>query len=124
KSLSVPAVEQQLKVEVTASKAEFKPGDPGVYTITARDSADKPVSAEFSLGVVDEAIYGVRPETTQDIFKFFYGRTYNRITTSTSLSYFFQGESGKHRMQLTGLRNRRNLAQLKPEALIQPKVRK
>ena len=39
KSVSVPAVEQQLKVDVTPSKAEFKPGEPGVYTITARDSA-------------------------------------------------------------------------------------
>ena len=118
-------MEKRLKVEVTPSKPEFKPGEPAVYTITAHDSSDKPVSAEFSLGVVDEAIYGVRPETTQDIFKFFYGKTYNRISTSTSLSYFFQGESGKHPgCRLTGLRNRRNLAQLKPEALVQPKVRK
>jgi Large extracellular alpha-helical protein len=124
KSVSVPAIEQQLKVEVTPSKAEFKPGDPAVYTITAHDSAGKPVAAEFSVGVVDEAIYSVRPDTTQDIFKFFFGKTYNRISTSSSLAYYFQGESGKHRMQLTGMRSRRNLAQLKPEALIQPKVRK
>ncbi len=124
KSISVPATEQQLKVDVTPSKAEFKPGEPATYTITSRDSNDKPVSAELSLGVVDEAIYSVRPEATQDIFKFFYGKTYNRISTSSSLSYFFQGESGKHRMQLTGLRSRRNLAQLKPETLVQPKVRK
>jgi uncharacterized protein YfaS (alpha-2-macroglobulin family) len=124
KSLNVPALEQQLKVDVTPSKPEFKPGEPALYTITARDSADKPVSAEFSLGVVDEAIYSVRPDTTQDIFKFFFGKTYNRISTSSSLSYYFQGESGKHRMQLTGMRSRRNLAQLKPEALVQPKVRK
>src|SRR5439155_11747891 len=124
KSLSVPAVEQQLKVDVTVSKPEFKPGDPAVYTVNARDSAGKPVSAEFSLGVVDEAIYAARPDTVQDIFKFFYGRTYNRISTSSSLNYYFQGESGKHRMQLTRMRNRRNLAQLKPEALVQPKIRK
>ena len=73
---------------------------------------------------MDEAIYSVRPDATPDIFKFFYGKTYNRINTSSSLSYYFQGQSGKHRMQLTGLRNRRNLAQLKPEALVQPKIRK
>ena len=124
KSISVPAVEQQLKVEVTASKPEFKPGEPGIYTIRARDSNDKPVAAEFSLGVVDEAIYSVRPETVQDIFKFFYARTYNRISTSSSLSYYFRGESGKRRMQLTQMRRRGNLAQLKPEALVQPRVRK
>src|SRR5438105_15961517 len=86
RSVSVPAVEQQLKVDVTASKPEYKPGEPGMYTISARDSHDKPVAAEFSLGVVDEAIYSVRPETVQDIFKFFYGRTYNRISTSSSLN--------------------------------------
>ena len=124
KSVAVPAADRQLKVEVTPSKAEFKPGEPATYSITARDSADQPVAAEISLGVVDEAIYGVRPEATPDIFKFFYGKTYNRIGTGSSLSYYFQGESGKHRMQLTGLRNRRNLAQLKPEALVQPKIRK
>ncbi len=124
KSISVPANDQQLKVEVTPSKAEFKPGEPATYTIVTRDAADKGVAAEISLGVVDEAIYSVRPEATPDIFKFFYGKTYNRINTSSSLSYYFQGQSGKHRMQLTGLRNRRNLAQLKPEALVQPKIRK
>jgi uncharacterized protein YfaS (alpha-2-macroglobulin family) len=124
KSVAVPAVEQQLKVDVTPSKAEFKPGEAAVYTITARDYANKPVSAEFSLGVVDEAIYSVRPDAVQDIFKFFFGKTYNRISTSSSLSYYFQGESGKKQMQLTQMRNRRYLAQLKPEALVQPKVRK
>jgi uncharacterized protein YfaS (alpha-2-macroglobulin family) len=124
KSISVPATGQQLKIEVTPSKPEFKPGEPATYTILSRDAADKPVSAELSLGVVDEAIYSVRPEATPDIFKFFYGKTYNRISTSSSLSYYFQGASGKHQMQLTGLRSRRNLAQLKPEALVQPKVRK
>ena len=97
---------------------------PAIYTITARDSADKPVAAEFSLGVVDEAIYSVRPESVQDIFKFFYGRTYNRISTSSSLSYYFQGESGKKRCSLPQMRRRGNLAQLKPEALVQPQVRK
>src|SRR5258706_12260718 len=124
KSLSGPGVEKQLKIDVTPSKAEFKPGEPAAYTITARDYTDKPVSAEFSLGVVDEAIYAVRPETTPDIFKFFYGRASNRISTSSSLSYYFQGESGKHPIQRTDLRSRRNLAQLKPETLVQPKVRK
>src|SRR5262249_17873796 len=45
KSLSVPATDQQLKVEVTPSKAEFKPGEPATYTITAHDAADKGVAA-------------------------------------------------------------------------------
>jgi uncharacterized protein YfaS (alpha-2-macroglobulin family) len=80
--------------------------------------------AEFSLGVVDEAIYGVRRDTTQNILAFFFGRDYNRVSTDSSLEYFFNGEAGKRRMQLAELRPRSRLAQLKPERLVQPKVRK
>ncbi|MEO7651395.1 MAG: alpha-2-macroglobulin family protein, partial [Bryobacteraceae bacterium] len=124
KNITVPASGQQLKVEVQTAKPEYKPGEPAVYSITTRDNEGKPIAAEVSIGVVDEAIYAIRPESAPDIFKSFYGKTYNRVNTDSSLNYYFQGEAGKRRMQLTGIRNRRNLAQLKPEALVQPKVRK
>ena len=100
KSIKVPPVEQQLAVEVKASKPEYKPGESGAYSIDAKDSAGRPVAAEFSLGVVDEAIYAIRRESVQDILAFFFGRKWNRVNTDTSLSYYFQGEAGKRRMQL------------------------
>ena len=80
--------------------------------------------AEFSLGVVDEAIYGVRPDVTPNILSFFFGRSYDTIYTANSLEFFFSGQAGKKRMQLADLRARSHLAQLKPERLVQPKVRK
>ncbi|MBZ5705888.1 MAG: hypothetical protein LAN63_11075 [Acidobacteriia bacterium] len=125
KSLKVPAVQQVLNVSLEPSKKQFQPGEPAVYNITAKDASGKPVSGEFSVGVVDEAIYAIHPDLTQSITTFFYGDTYNRVYTDSSLSFYFHGEAGKRQMQLAGKLSYRPLAQLKPsEALVQPKIRK
>ena len=63
KNISVPAVEKVLKVTVETDKPEYRPGEQVTYTVTAQDAQGHPVSAELSLGVVDEAIYAVRPDT-------------------------------------------------------------
>ncbi|MDZ4797241.1 MAG: MG2 domain-containing protein [Bryobacteraceae bacterium] len=123
KSLRVPPVEQKLDVSVKPSKSQFKPGEKGQYTIEAKDSTGRPVAAEFSLGVVDEAIYAIHRESTQDMTQFFYGRRYSSVQTTTSINYNFYGSSGKRRMQLTALRTDRR-AQIKPEKFVDPRVRK
>lgn len=124
KSLKVPPDAYKLSIELTPSKPQFKPGEAGTYTLLAKDSTGKPVSAEFSLGVVDEAIYAVRPEGTPDIVNFFYGKQWSRVNTDSSLSYYFHGEAGKRRLQLASIRPFRPRAQLKPDRLVEPKVRK
>ena len=124
KDISVPPVEQKLDVQITSSKEQFKPGEAGLFTVTAKDHAGRPVEAEFSLGVVDEAIYAVRKDTQTPILDAFYGYTWNRVSGSTSLSYYFSGEAGKRSMQLASSRRSRTHAQLKPEDFAKPKVRK
>ena len=124
KSLSVPPTQQELKVDLVPSKPQYQPGEAASYTIKASDAAGKPVDAEFSLGVVDEAIYAIKPETVSTILNGFYGHVYSQVSTDTSLTYYFSGQAGKRAMQLAGARPSRGLAQLKPERLVQPKVRK
>ena len=125
KKIKVPPVERQLQVEVRPSKDQFQPGEPALYTVGVRDHAGNPVpGAELSLGVVDEAIYAIRPDSAGDIVRFFYGESYNRVNTNSSLSYYFWGEAGRRAMQLARVRPRANLAQLKPERLVEPKIRK
>ncbi len=125
KYLRIPPAEHQLNVRLATDKPQYKPGDVADYSLNVTDNAGRPVpKAEFSLGVVDEAIYGVRPDTTQDIQSFFFARDYNRIFTQNSLEFMFSGTAGKLRMQLADLRPRSRLAQLKPERLVMPKVRK
>jgi len=128
KSLKVPAVQQKLRIEIQPSKKQFQPGDKATYTLVARDASGKPVQSELSFGIVDEALYAIRPETTPDIHEYFYGAVYDRVGTESSLNFYFSGHAGKREMFLTrnsGFGNGRALAQLKPsDAMVEPKVRK
>jgi hypothetical protein len=129
KSLSVPSSRNALQVTVEPEKPQFRPDEPARYTITARDASGSPVTAEFSLGVVDEAIYSVRPDATGDPRQAFYGRVWNSVQLDSSMSYPFWGESGKD--VLRGIARSRTLG--RPERLsqvkggprlVQPRVRK
>jgi uncharacterized protein YfaS (alpha-2-macroglobulin family) len=125
KYIRVPPVDHQLNIKLATDKPQYLPGQTAAYSVDVTDAGGKPVQgAELSLGVVDEAIYGVRPDTTQNILNFFFGHDYNRVMTQSSLQYYFSGQAGRRRMQLAELRPRSHLAQLKPERLVQPKVRK
>jgi uncharacterized protein YfaS (alpha-2-macroglobulin family) len=126
KSLKVPAVQQKLQIEIQPSKKQFTPGQDATYTLLAHDYKGKPVAGEFSVGVVDEAIYGIYPDSSGDINNSFFGPVYDRVSTDSSMSFYFSGEAGKKEMFLTyrAPTNPRALAQLKPEPLVQPKVRK
>jgi len=129
KRIKIPATLDALTLDVTTSKPQYTPGEAAAVSVTARDSSGKPVpGAELSIGVVDEAIYAVQPEYVGDIFKFFYGAIAHSVSTVTSLAYYFHGRSGKQPMLLAGAerggRYRSSLADVKPERLIQPKIRK
>ncbi|HEX8896236.1 MAG TPA: alpha-2-macroglobulin family protein, partial [Terriglobales bacterium] len=129
KSLKVPPTQHVMTVNLTPSMPQYQPGQAGRYTIKATDSTGKPIAgADFSLGVVDEAIYAIEPETVGSIVNAFYGTIYSKVTTESSLSYYFSGQAGKRAMQLAvgagSGRNSSALAQLKPERLVQPKIRK
>ncbi|HXH49477.1 MAG TPA: MG2 domain-containing protein [Terriglobia bacterium] len=125
KNVAVPPADKILNVSVATDKAQYKPGEKVTYTVTTRNSQGKPVSAEVSLGVVDEAIYAVRPDATPPPDKVFYARGWNQVQTQFSTVYWFTGYSGSHRMELARLRAPTPLADFKnPAQLVQPKVRK
>ncbi|MBZ5620829.1 MAG: alpha-2-macroglobulin [Acidobacteriia bacterium] len=125
KYLKVPPVSHQLNVKLSTDKPQYLPGQAAEYSIDVSGADGQPVPrAEFSLGVVDEAIYGIRKDTTPDILGFFFGSEGNSVYTDQSLEYYFNGEAGKRRMRLAELRPASRLAQLKPDRLVQPKIRK
>jgi alpha-2-macroglobulin len=74
--------------------------------------------------VVDEAIYAVRQEMLPDLVQYFHGNRYNQVYTFNSMDYYFSGEAGKRRMQLAQRKRRQNLAELKGERYVDPKIRK
>src|SRR5258708_10443378 len=87
-----------------------------------------PLEGELSFGIIDEALYAIRSDTTPDIHDYFYGAVYDRVGTESSLNFYFSGHAGKREMFLTknsGFGNGRALAQLKPsDTMVEPKVRK
>ena len=124
KNIAVPAAEKVLKVTVETDKPEYHPDEKVAYTITAQDAQGHPVSAELSLGVVDEAIYAVRPDGVEPPEKVFYARGWDKVFTQFSINYWFMGYSGRHKMELAQLRAPTRLADFKNPQAVQPKVRK
>ena len=125
KRISVPPVDHCLNVTIATDKPTYLPGQTADYDIQVSGADGKPaVNADLSLGVVDEAIYAIRHDQTPNILSFFYGKEYDSVLTQSSLDYYFNGEAGTRRMRLAQLRSTSKLAQLKPEQLIKPKIRK
>jgi len=85
KLIAVPAKDKFLDIDITADKEEYLPGDEATFTIKTTDTSGNPVSAEVSVGFVDEAIYAIKPETTMDICRFFYGKKENYVITGYSI---------------------------------------
>jgi uncharacterized protein YfaS (alpha-2-macroglobulin family) len=125
KRIKVPPVDHSLNVAISTDKSQYLPGQTAKYELVAKTPDGKPLAnADFSLGVVDEAIYAIQPDATPDIVKTFYGEEWDAVSPGNSLQYYFSGEAGKRRMRLAQLRPQSQLAQLKPEPLIRPKIRK
>src|SRR5262249_30669310 len=124
--LSVPARNKFLKVDIITDKNEYKPRDTASYTILARNQDGSPAAgAGVSLGLVDEAIYSIKPDQSGDIRRSFYGRRSNRVLTQFSVSYSFSGYSGDKPVPLAQGRRAYELADFKNEGqYAAPTIRK
>ncbi|MPZ18524.1 MAG: hypothetical protein GEV06_11515 [Luteitalea sp.] len=122
--VDVPPVTRGLQVTVTARAALSKPREPGVFTIRTLDSSGNPVPAQVSVGVVDEAVYGVKPDTTPDPLRVFYRNEYSRVGTQFSRNYSFIGYAGTRTLKLATRRRPLTLADFKAERPERPFVRK
>jgi uncharacterized protein YfaS (alpha-2-macroglobulin family) len=123
--IAVPAARHALQITLTADRAVARPQEPGVFSVSVVDAAGAPVSAQVSLGVIDEAVYAIRPDDTPDPVRFFYRREYSRVGTVFSRDYYFTGFSGNERLQLASRRRRPfTLGDFKGDKQVQPQVRK
>ena len=126
KRIQVPPTQQKLQVEVTPTKDVFQPQQGATYDVTTKDYAGKPVSADVSFGVVDEAIYSLYPDSSGDMIHNLYPQRYNSAEVTSSLDFYFSGRAGT-KSPLLAQRSRRyhpQLAQVKPGNDAAPKVRK
>jgi len=81
----VPATQRYLSVAVKADKQQYQPGERATITLTATDTAGKPAQGDFSIGVVDEAIYALVDYSQETIKAGFYGPQPVPVLTGASL---------------------------------------
>ncbi len=124
--LVVPARDKLLKLDIIPNKKEYRPRETASYTVLARNADGTPAAgAEVSLGVVDESIYSIAPESVGDIRRTFYDRRYNQVQTSFSVNYYFIGYAGKKVINLAAKSKRRQFADTKNEGeTVNPLIRK
>lgn len=83
KRINVDLGAKKLDVTVTADKSILKPRETVTYTIKTALPGGKPVPADVSLGVVDEAIYAIK-EDSSDPVKAFYPMRQHSVSTTYS----------------------------------------
>jgi len=86
--LQVDAAALLLDVQLTAAESTLAPGQTAQFDVSVHDSAGKPVQGEFSLAVVDKAIFALADPNAEDIVSTFYGTQLLGVLTSTSLAAY------------------------------------
>jgi uncharacterized protein YfaS (alpha-2-macroglobulin family) len=84
-----------------ASLARYQPEEKITYRIQTTDAQGHPVPAEFSLGVVDEAIYALKEDDPTALRDAFYPHRENSVQTQYSFAVEYMGDADKSEPQIT-----------------------
>ncbi len=84
--LSVPVTDKTLDVEIVPSQETYQPRQEATFTVRVRDAAGKPVRAELSAALVDEAIFLLSDELSGSIFDDFYAPRPHSVRTFDGLA--------------------------------------
>lgn len=93
--LVVDTAEHGLDIKIIPDKTVYEPGQDVHCRVRVADKRGRPVQAEFSLGVVDSAIYALAPDSTQKIYDFFYGAEASSVRTEYSFAPDYSGGRNK-----------------------------
>ena len=82
--LEFPHVDTRVQIKVKADKEKYLPRETVQVEVIVTNEDGKPVEGDFSLGVVDEAIYQIRADHTSPMNPFFYSKISNWVSTNYS----------------------------------------
>jgi uncharacterized protein YfaS (alpha-2-macroglobulin family) len=86
----------RLQVSVKSDRSVYEPRQTAMLTVQVRDRRGNPVKAEISIAVVDEAIYAIREDDPEQVFKAFYAERPNKTLTRYSFPWLaWQGDKGE-----------------------------
>ena len=81
----VPMAGRRLTVTLEADREGYAPGDEAVLHLRVVDAAGQPVAAEVSVAIVDEAIFALAEDVSEDPFEAFYAPRPDTVRTLDSL---------------------------------------
>ena len=99
--LRVEVPRREVRVAVHANRAKYQPGERATYQIETTDAGGKPLAAEVSFGVVDEAIYALQEDDKTALRRAFYPRNPNDVATSYSFEPLYLGDVNKAEPNIT-----------------------
>lgn len=85
-ALNVPSMHKLMQVELYPDKESYQPNETAMIKVVTRDAKGNKIPAQFSMGVVDEAIYGLRRDATPLIHTTFYSYRARSTNASSSLT--------------------------------------
>ncbi len=93
--INVSRERKALRVIVTPDLPMYEPGQQATFTIKTVTPEGMPAPSEVSFGLVDEAIYAIRADETENITSFFYPRRSDSAPTSFSFPEMYLSGEGK-----------------------------
>jgi len=102
--MPIPDPSRKLSVSIFADRKQYRPGDKAIYTVQTRDDKGAPIAAEVAVGVIDEALYAVRPDSTPDLYTLFWALRANTVTTSNSAPEEESGGAYQRVSKMAGVR--------------------
>ena len=102
--MPIPDPSRKLRVSISADKRQYRPGEKAIYTLQTTDDKGAPIAAEVAVGVVDEALYAVRPDTTADLYGLFWALRENIVSTSSSAPDEQSGGAYQRVSKMAGVR--------------------
>lgn len=101
KMVVIGTEQKKLSIKISTDKQVYRPGDVVNVSIEVKDHQGRPVVAEVSVGVVDEAIYAIQPEIAMDVWKFFYlKKRRNLVSTEFSIARIYKGGMEKESVKI------------------------
>jgi len=83
-NVEIPVNDIKMKVTVTPSKKKYSPGETVNLKIKTTDEKGKALSSDLSLAAVDESIFSIKRDHTENIRDYFYSKISNWVLTTYS----------------------------------------
>lgn len=93
--LNINAEAHQLKVEVESDRSVYHPGDTATFRVRTTNAAGRAQPAEVSFGLVDEAVYAIKVDQKNGLWRAFYPLRQNAVLTEFSYPSIYLGDADK-----------------------------